>query len=356
MKLNKNDWQRLRELRVGFLKNISENYWHDQHDLELYDRTYAARIGWKWNAVLEDLTNIGWSSHAHQILDWGCGTAIAARTVATWSGISQVALMDQSELALHFAHAKLRESRCTTINHFSWQQDKPTLLLISHVMSELDEKELQELICFATHADEIIWVEPGSYELSRKLGSVRQEIVQAGYHLIAPCTHEYACPMFQVKQARDWCHFFAKPPTYIFQSSFWHEASQELGIDLRSLPYSYLAFSKNNRLRSKAADEEPGVFGAQASGVLCENTQAVEIPKKPHQAIELSSLERLIGHPRMLKGHGKLFCCSANGLCERVLQKRDNPTLFKALIKNQQQGCFTWSLNYSDHILAAHES
>jgi len=318
MKFHKNDWQRLRELREGFLKNTSHNYWHTQEDLELYDHTYAERIAWKWNAVLRDLTNLGWRSHAHQILDWGCGTGIAARTVSTWSGISQVALLDQSELALNFAHTKLRESGCTTWNHVAWQHDQPTLLLISHVIGELDEKELQNLASFATHADEIIWVEPGSYELSRRLGMVRQEILQAGHHLIAPCTHEDACPMFQEKQVRDWCHFFAKPPPEIFQSSFWHEASHELGIDLRSLPYSFLAFAKETDLGKKTG---------------------------------LSGPERLIGHPRVLKAHGKLFCCCAQGLCERMLQKRDNPNLFRALIKNQETGTFTWSLNDSGHII-----
>ena len=314
MKLNTDDWNRLRALREGFLKNNAKNYWHSHRDLELYDSIYAARIGWKWNAVLEDLSKIGWLSSAEQILDWGCGTGIASRTVAPWSGISQVACFDQSPLATAFAQKKLQEELQCTISIFSEKNKVPSLLLISHVVSELNDKELLELACYATSAEEIIWVEPGSHELSRKLGSMRKIFLEAGYHLIAPCTHEHACPMFQEKQEQDWCHFFAQPPTAIFQSAFWHEASRELGIDLRSLPYSYLAFSKKRKTSS------------QSKG------------------------ERLIGNPRALKGHGKLFCCSTAGLCERLLQKRDNPSLFKKLIKNQERGVYRWSLNNSGHI------
>jgi ribosomal protein RSM22 (predicted rRNA methylase) len=319
MKLNTHDWNRLRELREGFLKKNTKNYWHSQRDLELYDQTYAARIGWKWNAVLEDLSEVGWLPQTEQIVDWGCGTGIAARTVAPWSGISQVAFFDQSPHAIAFAQKKLQEELQCTISTFSEKHKVPTLLLISHVISELSEKELLELAYNATTAEEVIWVESGSHELSRKLGSMRKIFLEVGYHLIAPCTHESACPMFQEKQARDWCHFFAQPPTGIFQSSFWHEASRELGIDLRSLPYCYLAFSKKRPTSSQ------------------------------------SNAERLIGKPRALKGYGKLLCCSPAGLCERLLQKRDNPNLFKKLIKNHDRGVYRWSLNHSGHILDAQQ-
>ncbi len=135
MKLTKDDWQRLRELRERFLENASENYWRTQRDLELYDLIYAARIGWKWNAVLQVLTDTGWASDAKQILDWGCGTGIAARTVASWSGIQQVSLLDQSPLAIAFAQKKLREEKREIISDFSQKKETPTLLLISHVVS-----------------------------------------------------------------------------------------------------------------------------------------------------------------------------------------------------------------------------
>jgi hypothetical protein len=304
------DWERLRELRHRFLENASENYWKDPHDLELYDLIYAQRIGWKWEAVLQQLSNVGWKPCAEQLLDWGCGTGIASRRVAAWSGIQRIGLFDQSPLATAFAREKhLEEKR----EMFFWNEknvfETPTLFLISHVLSELSDTELHELATLAARASEVIWVEPGSHELSRKLGSVRNIFINAGHHLIAPCVHNQPCPMFEQKNSHDWCHFFAPPPTEIFQSSLWHEASRELGIDLRSLPYSYLAFSRH------------------------------------HHPSAIGSKERLIGYPRALKAHGKILCCGTSGLCERTLQKRDNPALFKRLIKNQEEGIFDWQLD-----------
>lgn len=315
MKLTNDDWQRLRMLRDRFLHDASENYWSTQRDLELYDLVFAARIGWKWSAVLHSLTRIGWKPQSDKIIDWGCGTGVASRTVTAWSAIQEVGLVDQSALALDFAQQKLAEARITALPcapEKSFQ--KNSLLLISHLLGELDESELLELATKAATADEIIWVEPGSHDISRKLSQVRTIFLEAGHHLIAPCVHALPCPMLQVGQERHWCHFFAPPPTEIFQSTFWHEASHRLGIDLRSLPYSYLVFSRHHA---------------------------------PHWP---EGTERLIGHPRSYKGYGKLFCCGSSGIHERTLQKRENPELFKKLIKRQEEGVFTWELGETGYI------
>jgi len=305
-------------LRQRFLGNAYENYWKDRRELELYDSVYAQRIAWKWSAVLQNLSQVGWSPTSSQVIDWGCGTGIAARTVTAWSGIKQVRLFDQSPLALAFAQeALIHEGIEATKFSPDKSLGKNKLLLISHVLSELQEEESQELANLAATADEIIWVEPGSHDISRMLGSLRSIFIEAGHHLIAPCVYENSCPMLQPKHERDWCHFFAQPPSEIFQSSFWHEASRQLSIDLRSLPYSYLAFSRS---------------------------------WKPSHSPDT---ERLIAHPRALKAHGKLLCCGSSGLCERSIQKRDNPALFKRLIKNQEEGAFAWKLDSSELILDA---
>jgi ribosomal protein RSM22 (predicted rRNA methylase) len=309
MKLTNNDWQRLRALRDQFLHNASENYWSTERDLELYDLIFAARIGWKWNAVLRSITHTGWKPQSDKIIDWGCGTAIASRQVTRWSDIQQVALMDQSSLALHFAQKNLSTKiHEITIHPLESSFESKSLLLLSHVLNELSESETKELISKAIMVDEIIWVEPGSHDISRKLSQIRTTFLEAGHQLIAPCVHALSCPMLKKGEERHWCHFFAQPPSEIFQSAFWHEASRQLGIDLRSLPYSYLAFSRHH---------------------------------SPSWAI---GAERLIGHPRNYKGYSKLFCCGSSGLHERRLQKRENPELFKKLTKNQEEGILSWSI------------
>ena len=305
MKLKNDDWKKLKALRDRFLHDASENYWSTQRDLELYDLVFAARIGWKWNAVLHSLTRIGWKPQSDKIIDWGCGTGVASRQVTEWSRIQQVTLVDQSPLALDFAQQQLSKSNIVTQAQSPRSAFAPkSLLLLSHVLGELSDREAKELAHQASLVDEIIWVEPGSHDISRKLSRIRSIFLEAGHHLIAPCVHEHPCPMLQARQERHWCHFFAPPPPEIFQSSFWNEASHQLGIDLRSLPYSYLAFSRH------------------------------------HSPSWEAGTERLIGHPRSYKGYGKLFCCGSSGLHERTLQKRENPDLFKKLIKHQEESIF----------------
>jgi ribosomal protein RSM22 (predicted rRNA methylase) len=147
-------------------------------------------------------------------------------------------------------------------------------------------------------------VEPGSRDISRRLTSARDRLRERGHHPVAPCTHGLACPMNG--RERDWCHFFAAPPPEIFQSAFWREFSTRLEIDLRALPYSFLATSR----------------------------QPVRWPE---------GAERVIGRPRGLKAHCELLCCGADGLVTRTLQKRDAPKLFRAFTRDGHDGAFVWT-------------
>ncbi|MEI9898477.1 MAG: hypothetical protein WDN28_32635 [Chthoniobacter sp.] len=61
---------------------------------------------------------------------------------------------------------------------------------------------------------------------------------------IAPCTHNVRCGMLTVKNAPHWCHHFARPPSAIFQDARWADFGKEIGIDLRSVPYSFLVLAR----------------------------------------------------------------------------------------------------------------
>ena len=48
------DGRRLTELRQRFLEGGAlDDYWKDEHLVDLYDRTFGARISWKWIEVLD---------------------------------------------------------------------------------------------------------------------------------------------------------------------------------------------------------------------------------------------------------------------------------------------------------------
>lgn len=295
-------------MRDRFLSDPSAKYWTDPRDLELYDTVFAERIGWKWDAVLQSLEKAGWKSFSQRIFDWGCGTGVASRKVSAHTGIGTLRLHDRASEAVRFAVSRSGDSD-------SRQESPPerfepgTLLLISHVLNELPSEALNGLVTLAASADEVIWVEPGTHEVSRKLGAIRDRLIGKGQHMIAPCIADIPCPMLTPERERDWCHFFAAPPNEIFHSSFWREVNLRLEIDLRSLPYSYFAASRN---------------------------------WQPHWG---GGVERMIGRPREFKAHCELLCCGKGGLNERVLQKRDEPALYKAVAKGRSGNLFEWEMD-----------
>ncbi|MEI6873018.1 MAG: hypothetical protein WCL08_12105, partial [Verrucomicrobiota bacterium] len=105
--------QTLRRLREGFINGTAgaADYWSCEGDLELYDRTLARRIGWKWDAVLSELTLRGWSPPTTKLVDWACGSGVAARrTLEHWPhAFISARVTDRSYRARNFAAAALRE-------------------------------------------------------------------------------------------------------------------------------------------------------------------------------------------------------------------------------------------------------
>ena len=104
--------------------------------------------------------------------------------------------------------------------------------------------------------------------------------------------------------------FFANPIPNIFADSNWVKFGQRAGIDLRSLPYSFLALDR------RPLQMSPGY-------------------------------SRIVGEPRHYKGFAKIYNCDASGLNDLMLQKRDAPELFKALKHAHETAPQKWTYEKS---------
>src|SRR5262245_59556774 len=153
--LSESDWARLAELRAGFLGEEAPSSrhaepWRSERDLELYDATFAQRIGWKWDAVLRELALRGVELSGTTLVDWGCGTAVAARKRANAAacGVRRVHLWDRSAAARTWARERLlREHPGLEISLDAPPDDlAPELLLVSHVLGELGPVEVADLL------------------------------------------------------------------------------------------------------------------------------------------------------------------------------------------------------------------
>ena len=322
------DWKALDRLRETFLRGVSPgaSYWHSRSDLAGYDRTFGERIGWKWDAVLRELKLRDWAPPPGPVLDFGCGSGIAGRRVIAAFGaanFSGLVVHDRSALAEEFAVARAREefpglAAARASREQLTAGEAPGTLVVSHVLNELPAHQRRQLLALAARAAAVIWVEPGTHADSRELIAVR-EALREQFTVVAPCTHCGGCGLLTPGNERHWCHHFASPPPGIFADSDWTRFAQRAGIDLRSLPYSFLVLDSRR-------PGDPADTG------------------RPDRV-------RLLGLPRPYKGFAKMLACSGAGVREYMVQRRDAPDLWQALKDLPSPALFRWRTE-QDRVLA----
>lgn len=324
------DWRALDRLRETFLaaQPGTASYWQSASDLANYDFTYAQRIGWKWEAVLRELLSRGWFPPSAPLLDWGCGSGVASRCVFDAFGAERfeaLRLFDRSPLAMDFVAQTVRKRfpglRIEPVES-AWlaSAEDPGVLVISHVLNELDEAGGRALRQVIDRAQAVLWVEPGTFADSRALIAMR-EALREQFFVIAPCTHQAACGLLAPDNGRHWCHRFAEPPPGIMGDANWVRFAQRAGIDLRSNPYSFLVLERRG-LREPA----PGVLP--------------------------DGWSRVLGAPRVYKGFAKALSCQENGVRELELQKRDVPPVFKAFKDREGEAVYRFIMD-GDRVTSA---
>lgn len=302
------DWAALERLRDGFLAGTAgaRDYWQSESDLASYDATFAQRIGWKWDFVLQDLQDLGWQPAPGELIDWGCGSGIAARAFLDLFGLGSVTgvrFVDRSPLATRFAARRAGE-RFPGLAVSQGPPARPLpggTVLISHLLTELKPEQTQDLIDQVADADCVLWVEPGTYEASLALIAIRERM-RGRFRTVAPCPHLGTCGILQPGNESHWCHHFATPPPHVFTDSFWGRFANLIGIDLHSLPLSYLAL-----------DRRP-----------------LPAPTAPGEHL------RVIGRHRLQKADVRILACSPDGtVAQRDISRRQFPDLYRAARKDR---------------------
>ncbi|MCU0786400.1 MAG: small ribosomal subunit Rsm22 family protein [Verrucomicrobia bacterium] len=328
------DWKALERMRAAFLGGTAghADYWQSESDLASYDATFAQRIGWKWDYVLAELQRRGWQPAPGALMDWGCGSGIAHRAFLDHFGtttISELWLLDRSALAMRFSERRAREKygglKIAAAPHpvpfpIGWGESGQRLgegntLLISHVLTELTPEQVESLADFAASFTSVIWVEPGTYEASLTLIAVRERL-RGQFNVVAPCTHQAQCGILALGNESHWCHHFATPPPEVFTDGNWAKFGELAGVDLRSLPLSFLV-----------------------------------LDKRPVASMP-SGATRVIGRPRLYKAHALVLGCEATGVTEKRLMKRHAPDFFRQLKRNECAPLQAWRCEGGDIVEA----
>jgi len=312
------DWAVLDRLRRTFIGESFGRapYWQGPRDLSQYDATFGERIGWKWDAVVDELRRRSWRPPAgtDTLVDWGCGSGVAGRRVAdAFPGFSRAIVSDHSPAAMAYAADRLRASHPGLAAEAVSPANLASLtgrfvLVASHVWNELPGDARAGLLAVATQAEVILWVEPGTQALGRELQSLRRRFLDT-HDVVAPCTHQAACGLLAAGREGDWCHHFASPPPGIFADGGWKRFADRAGIDLRSLPYAFLVLQR----RAPGAGPRPD-----------------------------NGWERVLGRPRVFKPEARLHSCGASGVAEVVVPKRTLPDLYKACKREELPALIRW--------------
>jgi len=301
------DWDRLQRLRQRFLATDDAHraipdYWMEPEDLQVYDQVLAERIGWKWEAALAHVEEAGFLDESTppqeaRVLDWGCGTGVAAHRFAQRFGSRQILLHDRSPAAVRYAQARLRAAfPAADVRPHSVEQAAPDILLLSHVLGELDERSEAQLLALIHRCPRVLWVDAGARSIARRLSRIRDSLLDR-FEVVAPCPHQASCPALR-GDSQHWCHLFAKPPARVFMDRTWAEIGRRLNIDLRALPYHFLAMVQR--------DPEPRTGSGGA---------------------------RLIGRPEIRNKFLRFYQCEESGLTNRTVFKGREPELYKRIKK-----------------------
>lgn len=224
-----------------------------------------------------------------QHLDIAGGTGAAVWAVADrWPGIATHTVIEQSAAAISLGR-RLGSAADGPVRETVWHQQviderlelpPSDVITIGYLLSEIEPSLRSSLInaVLASARRLMIITEPGTKNGYRRILDVRDQVVAAGWQVVAPCPHQLACPL--ADQQRDWCHFSAR-----LNRSAIHRRAKGAELGYEDEKFSYLVAARTTASRAEG---------------------------------------RVLRHPSFPKGRVELTVCQGTGQVERVtVAKRD---------------------------------
>lgn len=211
--------------------------WHLPEAIPAYLSYFLPLNSARLQAVFSTLQALNISLPKH-VIDFGSGVGTAQ---LNW--VSDYLKWQNIELASDpiNLHRELLESLdADKLTQTQWTKTAPhSILDNSLVMASYALTELEDVPAWFYQAHTLLLIEPSTMPNARRLMSFRQNLLDKGFHAIAPCTHQQSCPLL-VHSQKDWCHdrFFFKAP------SWWSRLSAHLPMRNDSVTMSYLVMSR----------------------------------------------------------------------------------------------------------------
>ncbi|MFZ5691001.1 MAG: small ribosomal subunit Rsm22 family protein [Pseudomonadota bacterium] len=231
--------------------------------------TYAAI-----RASLDAVAQLRPNFAPRSLLDAGAGpgTALfAARDC--WPSLAEATLVESSDAIRRWGNTLLSASAfkqvewlVSDIASVELRHARHDLVLLTYVLDELEPQSIGPLIdrLWQATGDTIVVVEPGTPAGWSRILSVRNRLIEAGAHIVAPCPHALACPL----NAPDWCHFSRR-----VARSRMHRRIKSADVPWEDEKFIYVAASRRPALPVAARVIAPVLAkGGTVTVKLCEKS------------------------------------------------------------------------------------
>lgn len=247
----------------------------------------AVRMPATFAAVGTALAQFGGNIQPESLLDLGAGTGAAAWAAAeTFDSLRQFTLIEQDrglielgrKLGQQSEALQVAEWRAANLNSLA-EFPPHDLVICSYSLGEIEPAAARKILNAAWQAAKqvLILIEPGTMKGFATVRAARDQLIEAGAFLLAPCPHSGACPM--PTDESDWCHFAAR-----FDRTSLHRRLKGGSLGYEDEKFSYVAAAKH--------------------------------PVTPAAA-------RVIRHPLRQPGFTQLQLCTPEGLQTISITKRD---------------------------------
>jgi ribosomal protein RSM22 (predicted rRNA methylase) len=235
--------------------------------------TYAAVC-----AALRDVRACLRETAIEDVLDVGAGTGAAALAAREcWGQSTRVTMIERDGAFTEAARQWLPDARVLADDLMRIESLPPhDLVMAAYSLGELG-RSMAEMLWKAARVALVV-IEPGTPRGYGLCLGIRDELLKAGAHMVAPCPAATACPL----TPPDWCHFASR-----VERSSLHRRIKEGELGYEDEKFSYVALAR-----------EP-----------------VTLPQA-----------RIIRRPRHTPGLIELRTCTPAGLRTQQVRKRDRET------------------------------
>lgn len=253
--------------------------------------TYAAV-----SSVLEQILD-SYHESLTSIIDVGAGTGAAVWAINDRTKSNDIKCLEREESMISIGKKLMKN---TDLNDVKWDKfdilkddikENGDVVISSYMINELPKEEREKAVKKMWNATNklLVIIEPGTPAGFANILEIRNNILNLGGNIVAPCCCIGKCPIAK----DDWCAFY----TRIARSSI-HRQTKNGTLGYEDEKFSYIVFSK------------------------------VPVDNKG---------ERILRHPQINSGYVKVKVCTSNGIEEKTYSKKDKEIYKKVRKMNAGQ-------------------